>query len=141
MKNYCKVKGVSGMKYIPEMSDEEIEEKATEYINLPISVFGEVTDGYILKASGNGMRRAGILDGDYLLFDSSFEPKSGDIVHATVNGEPMCRRYLFRDGKHYFRREDGKSGDIIPDDFAIHGVMVNLIRNYRGIEYADEPDA
>ena len=25
MKNYCKVKGVSGMKYIPEMSDEEIE--------------------------------------------------------------------------------------------------------------------
>lgn len=131
----------SDMKCIPKMSKEKLEEKEGVYINLPKYIFGEVTNGYLLKASGNGMHRAGILDGDYLFFDGDAEPKSGDIVAATVNGEFMCRRYLFRDGKHSFRREDGQSCDIIPDDFAIHGILVNLIRNCRGIEYTDDTDA
>ena len=128
------------MKCIPRMSKEEIEEAATVYITLPKSLFGEVIDGYVLKANGAGMRLAGIQDGDYLLFDSSVEVKSGDIVDATVNSDHMCRRYIFRDGKHIFRREDGLTCDVIPDYFIIHGVMISLIRNYRRSEYTGDPD-
>ena len=94
---------------------------------------GNVNGEFILFVSDEEYR-------DYLLFDSSVEVKSGDIVDATVNSDHMCRRYIFRDGKHIFRREDGLTCDVIPDDFIIHGVMISLIRNYRRSEYTGDPD-
>ena len=77
------------------------------------------------------MYLAGILDGDYIIFDSSMEPSNGDIVTACVDDNLVCRRYLLKDGKTYFRRENGITPDVTSEDYKIYGVMVGLIRNKR----------
>ena len=72
------------------------------YVHLPQLIFGKASsDSYVVIANGNGMKGAGICDGDYLLMDSRLKVKDGDIVMARVNGEEMCRRiFLESDNRH-----------------------------------------
>ncbi|EMB3084085.1 translesion error-prone DNA polymerase V autoproteolytic subunit [Providencia rettgeri] len=46
---------------------------------------------YFLRASGNSMKEAGVLDGDLLVVESHLPPKQGDIVVAEYNGEFTCK--------------------------------------------------
>ena len=57
---------------------------------------------FISRLTGDGMEAAGLLDGDWLVFDPCRIPEEGDIVSLTVYGRPMCRRIFFEpagDGK------------------------------------------
>lgn len=42
---------------------------------------------YIYRVSGDSMKDAGIMPGDYVLVDSSVEVRNNDIVVASINGE------------------------------------------------------
>lgn len=45
-----------------------------------------------LQMQGDGMTGVGLYDGDLMIVDSSRDAESGDIVMATLNDEPLCRR-------------------------------------------------
>lgn len=42
---------------------------------------------YFVRALGDSMREAGILDGDILVVDRSLTPRHGDIIVASLDGE------------------------------------------------------
>lgn len=48
---------------------------------------------FLYRASGNSMIMDGVLDGDFLLVDRSMDPRNGDLVVATLEGQaPICKR-------------------------------------------------
>lgn len=51
---------------------------------------------YLLRASGDSMRQAGIRDGDLLVVECLREARHGDIVIAAVDGEFTCKRLQLR---------------------------------------------
>lgn len=97
-------------------------------------------DLFICRADGAGMKKAGILSGDYLLFTGDRKAENGDIVYLEVYGQAMCRRIFFRDSsggdpaRICIRREDGITPDLIADadDVTISGVFEGLIRCRKG---------
>lgn len=96
---------------------------------------GSGADKYFLvEVFGDGMRLAGIHEGDIAVFYKKSDASDGDIVAVKVDdGELECRRYLTYGGnKVRIRREDGKTPDmVIPKSRAeVAGVLVTLIRRY-----------
>ncbi len=109
-----------------------LEPRISTYVHLPQLIFGKASnESFVVIASGNGMRAAGICDGDYLLVDSQLEAQDGDIVMAKVNGEEMCRRIFLESNNRYrVRKEDGETPDIVTSDCIIYGVMIGLSRSF-----------
>ena len=93
-------------------------------------------DSFILRASGNGMKGAGITDGDLLIFDPRIQPESSSLVYLSVYGVSMCRRVFFEGGSEEgneqirIRREDSITPDLVIDmeDVEIHASFIGLIR-------------
>ena len=87
----------------------------------------------MVRAKGDALSGAGILDGDVLVVDSSIGPRHGMIVVAVVNGE-MCVRRLNR--QHGNRVLDLESKDFQPlrirpgQDLEIWGVATGMVRKY-----------
>lgn len=102
-----------------------------EMIGVPVKLFGDMKDAFIVRADGDGMRNAGILSGDQVIFEKERVPESGDIVAGLVNGTLMCRRIFYEGETIRVRREDGETPDILTTDCVILGVMVGLARNCR----------
>lgn len=68
--------------------DFEIEE-----VDLNSLMIGNKEATFLYIASGMSMSGAGILDGDILVVDRSIEPRDGDIVIASWEGnQPTCKR-------------------------------------------------
>ena len=72
----------------PSPADDYIErylDLNSEYIKNPAATF-------MVTATGDSMRDAGIFNGDVLLVDKSLEPRDGCIVIAALNGELTVKR-------------------------------------------------
>ncbi len=69
---------------------------------------------FALRATGNSMTSEGIRDGDILIVDRSLEPRPGQIVIASLDGELVLKR-LSRGGSRQDR------------DFEIWGVCKYVI--------------
>src|ERR1700722_5925950 len=52
---------------------------------------------FIVRVSGDSMRRAGIHNGDPAIVDRSITPRSGQIVVASLNGEFVVKRLRRRE--------------------------------------------
>ena len=50
---------------------------------------------YIYRVSGESMKEAGIMNGDYVLVDSSLEVHDGDVVVASVDNEFTIKEIRF----------------------------------------------
>ena len=70
------------------------EDLAKSPLDLNTLLITDSASTFFLKASGDSMIEAGILDGDILVVDKSLSPKNRDIVIASINGEFMVKRYL-----------------------------------------------
>ena len=85
---------------------------------------------FMIRVEGDSMTGAGILDGDYLLVDSSLEPQDHDIVIANLNGEFTVKE--LRTGKFprlvpknpAFPVIEIKEGDVL----TITGVVTGVVR-------------
>jgi DNA polymerase V len=79
----------------PSPADDYIErylDLNSEFIKHPASTF-------VVRATGDSMREAGIFPGDYLLVDRSLEARDGKIVIAAVNGELTVKRLSKKNGQ------------------------------------------
>ena len=78
----------------PVLAEENIE----EYVQVPAIAGGEEGE-YVLRVSGDSMRDAGILEGDYVVVRPQETAKNGDIVVALLGEEATVKRY-FKETDH-----------------------------------------
>ena len=96
-------------------------------INNPSSTF-------LIRANGNSMMDAGILDGDLLIVDRSLTPKNKDIVVANINGEFLVKRLYIKNSKVWLCSENKEFKSILINNettFEIWGIVTNAIHHVR----------
>ena len=91
-------------------------------------------DVFALKVSGESMRNAGIMDGDYVLARHQQTANQGDIVVAVIGEEATVKRY-YLDGRQIRLMPENETFDPIvvdptQEDFRIAGKIVGLMRRF-----------
>lgn len=111
---------------IPKFAEENIE----EYIELPISLFGQ-GDFFILRANGNSMIEAGIDDGNLVLIRHQDTAEPGQIVVALMEDEATLKRFYPEPELHRVRLhpENSEMNDIYVDHCVVQGVAVKVIKD------------
>ena len=74
------------------------EENVEDYVVVP-SIAGGEQGEYVLRVSGDSMRDAGILDGDYVVVRRQDTASDGEIVVALLDDEATVKRF-FRERDH-----------------------------------------
>jgi repressor LexA len=87
---------------------------------------------FALRVRGDSMIGAQIADGDLAIMEVR-EPRAGDIVAALIDGDTTLKRFVIERNQPYLKAENPNYPDLIPtQELVIQGVMVSLIRRYRG---------
>ncbi len=89
---------------------------------------------FLMRASGESMIEAGILDGALLVIDRSEHPRDNDIVVATLNGEHVVKHLRRRGRRAWLEAANPAYPEIsIGDDadFKIFGVVMHIINSRR----------
>jgi DNA polymerase V len=88
---------------------------------------------FFVRASGESMINAGIHNNDILVVDRSLNPKNGDIVIASLNGELTVKR-LQTAGRTLLLKPENPEYPVIEVseeiDFLIWGVVTSVIHQY-----------
>ena len=88
---------------------------------------------FIVRASGESMRDAGIFDADLLIVDRSLTPVAGDVVIAVLRGELTVKR-LARSGPNTWRLAAANASfpdlPVDEDGCEIWGVVTSSIRRH-----------
>ena len=89
---------------------------------------------FLVKATGESMNNAGILNGDILIVDRSIEPKNNSIVITSIDGELTVKRLIIKLGgeKSYLQSENSKYPNIelgLESNVKIWGVVTYAIHH------------
>jgi DNA polymerase V len=88
---------------------------------------------FFVRAKGNSMVGAGILDGNLLVVDLSLTPSSGDIVIAIIDGELTVKRFIRRDGSVILKPENPRFKEIVfkeGQELQVWGVVTATIKKF-----------
>jgi SOS regulatory protein LexA len=107
------------------------EEELRDVISLDEYLITRPNASFLLKATGDSMTGAGIMDGDLLIVEKGREPKSGDIVIAQVDGE-WTVKYFRKQGKKIFLEaaNPGYSAITPQSELRLEGIITAVIRKY-----------
>ena len=89
---------------------------------------------YLVRADGDSMTGAGILDGDVLVVSRALSGRHGDVVIAAINGETFVKRLAVRGEQGILLSENPKYPPryvLEGDDLVIWGVVTDSIRRHR----------
>jgi repressor LexA len=113
----------------PILASEHIEAR----LKLDPEMFSERAD-YLLRVRGLSMRDVGILDGDLIAVHRTESARDGQIVVARIGDDVTVKRLCCREGRVRLLAEnpDYAPIDVSPDEFALEGVVVGLIRSTAG---------
>ena len=107
----------------PVLAEENIE----DYVQVP-SVAGGDEGEYVLQVSGESMRDAGILTGDYVVVRPQNTAGDGDIVVALLGDEATVKRF-FRESDHVrLQPENPAMEPIRTRDVEVLGRVVGVFR-------------
>lgn len=114
---------------IPCGSPMEEAECIDTIVSLPPAIFG-TGEMYILVASGDSMKNAGIDDGDYVVVEKQTTASEGEIVAALVDNESTLKRFYHdkENNQVILRPENEKYSDIIAPSCEIQGVAKYVIK-------------
>lgn len=87
---------------------------------------------YMVQVSGESMIEENIYDGDILIVEKNNQPKDGEIVIASLNGEMLVKIFRLINGKVYLFSANKRFFpiEIFPDwQFEILGVVRHCIHN------------
>ena len=104
----------------------------SDSIEVPASLLGR-RDSFALRVTGDSMVDEGILDGDIILVEERPDPRAGEVVVATVDGEATVKRfYREKNGSVRLQPSNAAYKPIVVDggDLNIRGAVVGLIRRY-----------
>ncbi|RRV04455.1 peptidase S24 [Pseudomonas sp. v388] len=88
---------------------------------------------YLVKIEGDSMQGAGIYGGDIVIVDRSLQAAHDDIVVASINCEPVCKRLHKRDEVVILKSENPKypARHIMEgDELVIWGVVKYSVRDH-----------
>lgn len=107
------------------------EQNITRHCRVDPALFRPRAD-YLLRVTGQSMKDAGILDGDWLAVHATREARTGQVVVARIGHEVTVKR-LWRQGRRLeLRPENPDFAPIVPDaetqEVVIEGIVVGLIR-------------
>ncbi len=109
----------------PILAEENIE----EYFPLPVNYAGK-NDMFMLKVKGESMINAGILDGDYVIVESTEIARNGEIVVALLEDSATVKTY-YREKEHIrLQPENDTLEPIISKDVKILGKVSGVFRKY-----------
>ena len=107
----------------PILAEENIE----DYVQVP-SVAGGDEGEYVLQVSGESMRDAGILTGDYVVVRPQTTAGDGDIIVALLGDEATVKRF-FRERDHVrLQPENPAMEPIRSRDVEVLGKVVGVFR-------------
>jgi DNA polymerase V len=101
-----------------------------ETIDLNKLLLGNPKDKYLVRVSGESMIGDKIYDGDILIVDKAKNPKEGDIVVSSLNGEVTVKTFKVIEGKGYLISSNQKFFPIEIGDgfqFEIQGIVKHVI--------------
>jgi DNA polymerase V len=102
-----------------------------EYITISANRVKHPKETYAVKAFGDSLKDAGILEGDLLIVDRAIEPLNNNIVIASINDEQTVKRLLVNKGAVSLIPENSnyKPIEISAEmDFRTLGVVTYVIR-------------
>jgi repressor LexA len=106
--------------------------EGTDTVEVPASLLRK-RNSYALRVVGDSMIDEGILDGDLVLVEERPDPRSGELVIATVSNEATVKRF-YREKNGTVRLQPSNSAYkpiMVPDgDLKIRGAVVGLVRRY-----------
>jgi SOS regulatory protein LexA len=116
---------------LPLLGDIAAEEELRDVISLDEYLITRPNASFLLKATGDSMTGAGIMDGDLLIVEKGREPKSGDIVVAQVDGE-WTMKYFRKQGKKVFLEAANPRYPTISlqSELRLEGIITAVIRKY-----------
>src|SRR5712692_7436621 len=85
---------------------------------------------FFVRVTGDSMIGAGIHSGDLLIVDRSLEPKDGNVVIASVDGELTVKRLSIREGKPALLPDNDQYPPVEVGEhaaFEVWGVVTNVI--------------
>lgn len=86
---------------------------------------------FILRVSGNSMKEAGIMPGDWVLVERGKTPQPGDIVIAEVDGEWTMKYWRRIKGKDHLVPANPDYQTICPQqELNIAAVVTGVVRKY-----------
>ena len=111
---------------------------ADDYLETNIDIFKLLISNpettFLIRATGESMTGAGILDNDILIVDRSLKPNDKDIVVAILDREFLVKRLYLKETKVWLCSENKRfpSFEITPEtDCQIWGVVTNTIHTLR----------
>lgn len=110
----------------PRFLDDDIE----GFIEIPYSMVGP-GEFFVLRASGDSMVGAGIVDGDLLLIKKQSYANDGQIVVAVHDGDVTLKKIFFdmKKEKYCLHPENESYDDIILDEVDILGIAVKVVKD------------
>lgn len=108
-----------------------------EFVDVPRSMLRNPDKSFALKVVGQSMIEDGILDGDVILIQKQTDASNGEIVVATVDTESTVKRFFRKSQAEPSKQVELRPANSAmqsmwyrPDQVAIQGVVVGLIRKF-----------
>ncbi len=102
----------------PVAADDHVEDR----VDIMSFLGGHLEDAFIVYASGDSMKDAGIMDGDPLLVKPRIQPGNGKIVVAAVDGQVTVKFLIRKNGKQFLMPANPAYKEIPIDPE--HGVVI-----------------
>ena len=109
---------------------------ADDYQDAPIDLHKHLikrpSATYFAWANGDSLVELGIFDGDLLIVDRSLEPRHGDVVVASLDGE-LCCKVLDLNQRKLLAANGAYAAIAIPDDLDVllEGVVIHAVHHLR----------
>lgn len=84
---------------------------------------------FALSAKGESMIQAGIMEGDWLIVESTSVAEAGDIIIARLDGDATVKR-LVKHKKSWALKPENPAFELITDPFEVVGRVVALYRRF-----------
>ena len=110
----------------PSPADDYLEDK----IDLNQYLIKHPASTFLVRASGESMKGAGIFPDDILVVDRSLKAEDGKVVIAVIDGELTVKRYIKKNSKIILQPENDNFDPIVLNENTeaqVWGVVTNVI--------------
>lgn len=106
------------------------EEDAADIISVEDYLLRDKDASYLLRVEGDSMEGAGIMHGDFVVFERTHAYRPGDIVVALIE-DGYTLKYLRRGAQgYYLEPANSKYPPLYPKEGQILGVVTGSFRSY-----------
>ena len=123
---------VAGLKLVGRIAAGQPIEAIEQDEELGFAEWEGADDKFALRVEGNSMIEEHIADGDFVVIKKQAQAHNGQIVAVRDDEGAFTLRKFYREANGSIRLESGggKSSVARPADFAIHGVLLGVVRKY-----------